>query len=270
MTTVRADLDAIDLVTKFELAMSVLNLQKPQFPIPFSSVPTCPLSLTSYLQLPFSRSIRLPKKLNCLSPSSGSSPAWQKDIIDEEHIIGDCVVFEDGIFEDPYLQGETDLDNFVSPKRKGKKRLNEVETENLVPENWREVQAEINITKKDRRKIAQELEFGRTVEKRNQDYVPLRTVNLEEYKAYKEAKMAQLNPVVLDSPSSFPVKEVGNAGAEKELLSERAAPRNPRWEVYGRGLEDITEFFNSGNYEPGKKPEGKAAMHHISLMYGFG
>ncbi|XP_030463980.2 ankyrin repeat domain-containing protein, chloroplastic [Syzygium oleosum] len=236
--------------------MSVLNLQKPQFPRPFSSVPTCPLSLTSYLQLPFSRSIRFPKKLNCLSPSSGSSPAWQKDIIDEEHIIGDCVVFEDGIFEDPYLQGETDLDNFVPPKRKGKKRLNEVETENLVPESWREVQAEINITKKDRRKIAQELEFGRTVEKRKQGYVPLRTVNLEEYKTYKEAKMAQLNPVVLDSPSSFPVKEVGNAGAEKELLSERAAPRNPRWEVYGRGLEDVTEFFNSGNYEPGKKPEG--------------
>ncbi|KAK3413736.1 hypothetical protein EUGRSUZ_I02298 [Eucalyptus grandis] len=239
--------------------MSVLNLQKPHFPRPFSSVPTSPLSLTTYLRLPFSQSIRFPKKLNCLSPPSGSSLEWQKDIIEEEPIIGDCVVFEDGIFEDPYLQGETDLDNFIPPKRKGKKRLDEVETENLVPENWREVQAEINITKKDRRKIAQELEFGRTVEKKKQGYLPLRAVNLEEYKAYKEAKLAQLKPVVLDSPSSFQVKEEdeeANAGPEKELQSERAAPRNPRWEVYGRGLEDVTEFFNSGNYEPGKKTEG--------------
>lgn len=259
MTTVQADLDAIDLVTTLELAMSVLNLQKPHFPRPFSSVPTSPLSLTTYLRLPFSQSIRFPKKLNCLSPPSGSSLEWQKDIIEEEPIIGDCVVFEDGIFEDPYLQGETDLDNFIPPKRKGKKRLDEVETENLVPENWREVQAEINITKKDRRKIAQELEFGRTVEKKKQGYLPLRAVNLEEYKAYKEAKLAQLKPVVLDSPSSFQVKEEdeeANAGPEKELQSERAAPRNPRWEVYGRGLEDVTEFFNSGNYEPGKKTEG--------------
>lgn len=250
--------------------MSVLNMQKPHFPRPFFSVPTCPLSLTTYPQWPFSWSIRFPTKLNCLSPSSGSSLAWQKDIIEEEHIIGDCVVFEDGIFEDPYLQDETNLDNFIPPKRKGKKRLNEVETENLVPENWREVQAEINITKKDRRKIAQELEFGRKVEKRKQGYVPLRTVNFEEYKAYKEAKMAQLKPVVLDSPSSFPVKEEdkeANSGAEKKLRSERVAPRNPRWEVYGRGLEDLTEFFNSGIYEPGKKSEGKPAINASHKSY---
>lgn len=244
------------MVTRSELAMSVMYLQKPQFPRPFSSFPTCPLSLTTNFQLSVSQCIRFPEQLNCLSPSFRSSLSWESNIIEEEHVIGDCVVFEDGIFEDPYLQGETNHDNFIPPKQKGKKRLNEVETENLVPKNWREVQAEINITKKDRRKIAQELEFGRRVEKRKQGYVPLRTVNLEGYKAYKEAKMAQLKPVALDSPS-FPLKEEDKeAGAEKELLSERAAPRNPRWEVYGRGLEDVTEFFNSGNYEPGKKPEG--------------
>ncbi|KAM1047583.1 hypothetical protein ACFX1X_027163 [Malus domestica] len=39
--------------------------------------------------------------------------------------------------------------------------------------------------------------------------------------------------------------------------SDRVAPKNPRWAVYGKGLEDVAEFFNSGNYEPSvKKSEG--------------
>jgi hypothetical protein len=35
--------------------------------------------------------------------------------------------------------------------------------------------------------------------------------------------------------------------------------------VYGRGLEDVTEFFNSGNYEPG---ENKAS-EGTNFSYAF-
>ena len=133
----------------------------------------------------------------------------------------------------------------------------------MVPEKWREVQAELNITKKDRRKIAQEMEFNSKVMKKRQGLVPLRDMNLDEYKAYKEAKLAHLKRLVLENPSSFPVKEDVSDGEGGELNDgsgggERVEPKNPRWAVYGRGLDDVTEFFNSGDYDPSatKNTEG--------------
>jgi len=134
--------------------------------------------------------------------------------------------------------------------------------ENLVPGKWREVQAEINITKRDRRKIAREMEFNSKVEKKRIGLIPLRDMNLDDYKAYKEAKLAQMK--LLDYSSTSPVKEGvpppepelnrGEEDPEPELNGgERVEPRNPRWAVYGRGLEDVTEFFNSENYDPAAK-----------------
>lgn len=79
-----------------------------------------------------------------------------------------------------------------------------IRPENLVPDKWRE-QAEINITKKEKRKIAQELQFGTRVEMKRKGLQPLRNVNLEDYLSYREAKLAQLKPLVLDDPpSNFP------------------------------------------------------------------
>ena len=120
------------------------------------------------------------------------------------------------------------------------------------------MQAEINITKKERRKIAQELEFGSRVEKKKKGYEPIRDSNVvQEYLEYKQAKLKQLNPLVLDNPSRFPDKEAEAEMNAYEAKSERVAPKNPRWAVYGRGMEDLTEFFNGGNYEPGEnKSEG--------------
>ena len=123
-----------------------------------------------------------------------------------------------------------------------------------MPEGWKEVQAEVNITKKERRKIAQEMQFGTRVAKNKRGLEPIRDLNLEEYKAYREAKLNQLKPLVLERPERF--KEVEEGGSE-EVVSERVAPKNPRWAVYGKGLEDVTEFFNSEHYEPGvKRAEG--------------
>ncbi|XP_017978198.1 PREDICTED: ankyrin repeat domain-containing protein, chloroplastic isoform X2 [Theobroma cacao] len=240
-----------------------------------------PLSTPAKLSLP--QNLYFPRKLHSLSPSFLSSYITQNDDVDdEEHVIGDCLVFEDGAFEDPHLQADsTSFGNpntstgigKTKPKKKKKKNKEkqsvEIEAENLVPEQWRHVQEEINVTKKERRKMAQLLEFGSRVEKKRQGLVPIRNVNMQEYLKYKEAKLAQLNPVVLDNPSSFPVKEEekeneeGSKEAEMNLpsSSERVAPKNPRWAVYGRGFEDVAELFSSENYQPGEnKSEGRRKL----------
>ncbi|XP_038881908.1 ankyrin repeat domain-containing protein, chloroplastic [Benincasa hispida] len=225
-----------------------------------------PLSLPNSNKLSCISLLRPPNRASSVSSSSHSSYSIQPDEL-EDFVIGDCVIFEDGVFDDPYVLDDSSA-NHSSPstaKSKTKSSVVEIKPENLVPDEWKEVQAEINITKKERRKIAQELEFGTRVEKKKKGLVPLRSVNLEEYLSYKEAKLAQLKPLVLDNPSSFPAtEEVNRVEGVKEVKegemsrsSERVAPKNPKWAVYGRGLEDVSEFFNSGQYQPtDRKSEG--------------
>lgn len=209
------------------------------------------------------KSLKFPSKLRTFPPSYQSSHYVQDDDDEEDHVIGDCVVFEEGAFEDPYLQENVEPSGFDANRAKPKKGGAEIEPENLVPNKWREVQAEISMTKKERRKIAQELQFGTRIEKKRKGLVPLRNVNLEEYSAFREAKLAQLKPLVLDIASSS--TEMIEEKDCKELKgnesngssSARVAPKNPKWAVYGKGLDDVTEFFNSGNYDPAdKKREG--------------
>ncbi|XP_054809116.1 ankyrin repeat domain-containing protein, chloroplastic [Prosopis cineraria] len=233
---------------------SLLNPQAHQilYPFPIFSSSASPRNLWPL------RTVKFPRKLPSPLLAFQSSNEVHVDDL-EEHVIGDCVVFEDGIFEDPVLQGDLDIDNSGSDnsKPKSKKNVPEIVPENLVPDRWREAQAEINITKKERRKIAQEIEFNSKVEKKKQGMVPLRHMNLEEYKAYKEAKLAHLKPLVLDNPSSFPVREEVPIGKEVNVsnmhTSERVEPKNPRWAVYGRGLEDVSDFFSSEKYNPSEK-----------------
>ncbi|PON49956.1 Splicing factor-like protein [Parasponia andersonii] len=211
-------------------------------------------------------SVKFPRKFHVFSPSFQPSSFVQDDNeeedleVDDEYVIGDCVVFEEGVFEDPNLEEEAEsYYNAAKEVAKPNKGVAEIVAENLVPDKWREVQAEINITKKERRKIAQELEFGTRVEKRTKGLAPLRNVNLEDYLAYREAKLAQLKPLVLDNPSHFPdrVEEEGGKGSTQSEAngssSGRVTPKNPRWAVYGKGFDDVTEFFNSGHYDPAEK-----------------
>ncbi|XAR73724.1 hypothetical protein NMG60_11007795 [Bertholletia excelsa] len=247
-------------------------LLKPQTRELFSLLPTFPLSLHSPRGRYTFRTLTISRTSTRLSNSSSlscstkfsleSRPHQYSDEDDnEELVIGDCVIFEEGAFEDPCLA--QDFDSDVSNVRKSKKSV-EVRPENLIPEQWKDIQAEINITKKERRRIARELEYGRRVEKRKQELAPIRSVKVADYVAYRDKKLSQLKPLVLDNPS-FPVateeKDAGEArGSEtnNSTSSGRVAPRNPRLAVYGGTLDDITEFFNSGNYDPSaaKKTEG--------------
>ncbi|KAJ8544764.1 hypothetical protein K7X08_017347 [Anisodus acutangulus] len=190
---------------------------------------------------------------------------------DEEHVIGDCIVFEEGIFEDPFVQN-----NENKPPQNNKK---EIETDNLIPEEWVQVQREINITKKERRKLSQQLEFGQRAERRRLDLMPIIGNNnnnrsggssIEEYLKAREEKLKQLKPLVLENPDFLKVKKRDKSDvelseseeeeneSESRVTSGRVLPRDPRSAVYGGGLEDIKEFFNSGIYEAnvGKSPEG--------------
>ncbi|XP_062102715.1 ankyrin repeat domain-containing protein, chloroplastic [Humulus lupulus] len=258
------------------LPSTLLNPHSSQL---FSLLPTTHLSLTytSNLSLsssPASSSLKFPRKFQSFFPSFQSSSFVQNDDDDDEeeeeeeedYVIGDCVVFEEGIFEDPFLKEEAEPSSSNAKVAKPKKGAAAIRPENLVPDKWREVQAEINITKKEKRKIAQELQFGSRVEMKRKGLQPLRNVNLEDYLSYREAKLAQLKPLVLDDPpSNFPdqveVEENEDKGSpQSESIgssSGRVLPKNPRWAVYGKGLDDVAEFFNSGKYDPSeKKSEG--------------
>lgn len=233
------------------------------------------LSPPPLIKFPSLKTLKIPTKLHSFPPSMQSQFPTQNDSFDDQdHAIGDCIVFEEGIFEDPFL--DTNNSNsikearFETLRKKKKRVVAPVEAENLVPENWREVQAEINIGKKERRKIAQEMDFNKKFERKRQGLLPIRGVNLDEYKAFKEAKLAQLKPLVLDNPESFKDEEEEEEDVEVNGSgSERVKGKNPRWAVYGKGLEDVRDFFNSGDYEPGEqKSEGNCLFLQV-LNLGF-
>ncbi|XP_048502518.1 ankyrin repeat domain-containing protein, chloroplastic isoform X2 [Beta vulgaris subsp. vulgaris] len=193
----------------------------------------------------------------------------EEEFEEEEQVIGDCLVFEDGIFEDPYLEEQISSISITTQNPRNTQKATEViEPQNLVPDEWKQVVEEINLTKKDRRKIAQELEFGSKIEKKNR----VRNVNLEEYLKVRNEKLSQLKPLVLDNPPAFSSKNGGN-GDDGEVKSRRenvnsgessrVEPKNPRWAVYGRGLDDITEFFNNGNYQPSEKTDAKVGRQML-------
>ncbi|KAK6924539.1 Ankyrin repeat, partial [Dillenia turbinata] len=204
--------------------------------------------------------VSLPSYQSSSFHTQGNANLEEEEEEEEEHIIGDCVVFEEGAFEDPYVEHDETLtpnSNIPGPGTRRKPSI-EVEAQNLVPEEWKQAQAEINITKKERRRIAQELQYGRKVEKKRNQLVQVRT--LEDYLAYKETKLSQLKPLVLDNPV-YSLKEAEDEkrseGEVKESeavtpSSDRVSPRNPRLAVYGVSMENISEFFNSGHYEPGE------------------
>lgn len=126
---------------------------------------------------------------------------------------------------------------------------------------------EFNITKKERRKIAHQVEFGSKLEKKNTK-LPIK--DTREYLTYKEYMMSKLKPVVLDNPE-FPLEE-GEEEEDEEngvlvapTLSSRAPPRNPRVAVYKGTLNDISKFFNSEDYVPGENT-GKNSLSRRKLL----
>ncbi|KAL0463749.1 UNVERIFIED_CONTAM: Ankyrin repeat domain-containing protein, chloroplastic [Sesamum latifolium] len=196
------------------------------------------------------------------SPQFASQPLYdavphpQPEEEEEEPPIGDCLVFEEGVFNDPFIQNTRNFrsdEAQLSKPNNNKDKGTTISPENLIPEDWVHVQRELNITKKERRKLSQQLEYGRRVEKRRQALMPL---NSGEYEKFKNEKLQKLKPIVLDDPEPKYLGE--NDKHEKddderngEAVRGRVAPRNPRLAVYGGGLEDISALFSSGSYEPG-------------------
>ncbi|KAL1824987.1 hypothetical protein ACET3Z_011765 [Daucus carota] len=181
-----------------------------------------------------------------------------------EHVIGDCLVFEEGIFEDPVLQNPS---TFIDKPPTKISTKPQIQPQNLIPDDWKQAQEAYNITKQERRKIAQQLQFGRKLEKRKELLKPIKTSEeLEnEYVVYKNAKLAQLRPVVLDNPTFPDDRNVGDTSdqdVDDEKFSTkrddrlvvtaggRAKPRNPRMAVYRGSLDDVSEFLNSRDYNP--------------------
>ncbi|CAL0314494.1 unnamed protein product [Lupinus luteus] len=193
------------------------------------------------------------------------------------HVLGDSLVFEDAIFEHPILPNNINSYNLIKPRKKKKKQKRNVAPpqivpDNLVPEKWRKIQDEINIAKNESKKIAEEVELNSKVEKKRRALILLKDLNMDRYKAYKEAKLAQLKPLVLDNPSRFPVKEEDFVEKEEDGYdddddefggSERVKPKNPRLAVYGKSLEDVSEFLNSEYYEP---HANKSSQGHQKLF----
>ncbi|KAF5958084.1 hypothetical protein HYC85_005309 [Camellia sinensis] len=215
---------------------AAVHVPKPETPKLFSLLPTSLFTFSTPHSLSRSQTLIVSRKSFTLSTSSSRSSSFQfspqhqqqQEIDfhdeDEEHVVGDCVVFEEGIFEDPFLQPNFDSDaNF--PKKNTESSSVQVNTQDLIPEKWKEVQAQINITKKERRKIAQELEFGR-----------LRNFRILVTKTDEN--------------------DVGKS-RDGSKSSSRVAPRNPKLAVYGATLDDISDFFST-NYDPkaAKNPQG--------------
>jgi len=138
----------------------------------YSSIPFVPRRGTNpsvFLSFPHSpnpnsSNLHFPSKFHSVFPSFLSSyAAPADDFDDEDRAIGDCLVFEGGAFEDPSLDPTSNSDygeEKITEIKDRRKKIKEIEPENLVPEQWRHVQQEVNITKKERRRIAQQLEFG--------------------------------------------------------------------------------------------------------------
>lgn len=244
---------------------AILNPRIPNFTPPFpSSSSLHKLSQLHFLNLP----LTFPQKTfqSQIPPHSLHFQSYQlqfpiEDEEEEEHVIGDCLVFEEGVFEDPCIIQKSEN----RPQTQNNKKKTEIQSENLIPEEWVEVQREINITKKERRKLAQQLEFGQRVEKKRLGLRPIGENgnvsgnSIEEFLKAREEKLKQLKPLILEKPDFSEVNkrdknnpELSESEEESSISrvsSERVMPRNPRSAVYGGGLEDITEFFNSGIYE---------------------
>lgn len=154
-----------------------------------------------------------------------------------------------------------------------------------MPERWKDAVEEINLTKKEKRRIAHGLRFGSRLDRR----VPSAVAAPDEYRAYREGRLdAELGHVVRDYVEPLEDKSRAYREREARLGAEpghvardyvepleksrapemieappppepgtRAAPRNPRMGLDVGGLEDIAELFSSKEYAPSEMEDGK-------------
>jgi hypothetical protein len=244
--------------------------------LPFSSPNPALTTAASRLHAP-TKPLALPPRRRPLVSSCSSSfavAAAVNDDYDDDVVLGDCLVFEDEAFEDPAL----DLRTRRPPRRRGATSR----AGSLVPERWSDAVEEINLTKKEKRRIAHGLRFNSRLDRR----VPSAVAAPDEYRAYREGRLdAELGHVARDYVEPLEDKSRARRDTDPgrvyrdyiEPLGERSrgtdmveappppdpgtrvAPRNPRMAMARAGLEDIAELFSSSDYVPGETEDGKSA-----------
>ncbi|CAM0870553.1 unnamed protein product [Alopecurus aequalis] len=260
--------------------------------LPFSSPVPQTLTSASRLHAPTKSLALSPRRRPPASSSSSSSSfavaaAFNDDYDDEDVVLGDCLVFEEEAFEDPAL----DLAR-PSRRRPGRRPAGGGGA-GLVPERWKDAVEEINLTKKEKRRIAHGLRFNSRLDRR----VPSAVAAPDEYRAYKEGRLdAELLGRDYVKPledKSRARREAARLGADPghvyrdylEPLGEkksrapemaeappspdpaaRVAPRNPRVAMDAGGLEDIAELFSSSGYAAGEAEDGKSARSRRKLF----
>ncbi|VFR02521.1 unnamed protein product [Cuscuta campestris] len=201
------------------------RLSRPQFQSPRN--PFIPISL--------SRSLPIESRSQITGPI-------RRD--EDGPVLGDCVVFEEGAFDDPFLHR-----SIYDPASRRRDSA-ELAPENLVPEDWADVQREINIAKKKKRKEKQRVEL-RPI---GGDDRSRARADLEEYSRVVKESFKRLNPVVLDDPVFPEAGDEGNCeeredGSGWSASNGRVKPKNPRGAMSVGDLDDIREFFNNGSYD---------------------
>ncbi|KAK1653157.1 hypothetical protein QYE76_070962 [Lolium multiflorum] len=244
--------------------------------LPFSSPNPLPAA-ASRLHAP----TKSPRPRPLVSSSSFAVAAAVNDDYDDDVVLGDCLVFEDEAFEDPAL----DLGRRPPRRRAATSRAGS----SLVPERWSDAVEEINLTKKEKRRIAHGLRFNSRLDRRVPSAVPAP----DEYRAYREGRLdAELGHVARDYVEPLVEKSRARRDTDPgrvyrdyiEPLGERSrgtdmveappppdpgtrvAPRNPRMAMARGGLEDIAELFSSSQYVTGETEDGKSAKSRRKLF----
>ncbi|XP_078442888.1 ankyrin repeat protein [Wolffia australiana] len=228
------------------------RLRHPRAQLRGNSVPSVPSSSSS-------SSASFQPRIPFQYQPSQTASSWREEADDDddesgekddgESAIGDCLVFEEDAFElgdPPLAKGAADATK-INPKSAAK-------SENLIPEKWRDALEEINMSKKEKRKISWELKFGSKLERRKKLPLP----DLEEYRAYRNQRLSKIKPVVLDMPREFPPPLLPKDVPDYPPSSgSRGEAKNPRLEIEDEGLDSISDFFNSPQYVPEENNDDK-------------
>eukprot|EP01018_Ginkgo_biloba_P015068 Gb_04520 [translate_table: standard] len=179
------------------------------------------------IQRPWLRS-RL--NLNTRKPSlqlcKYSSPQEQQvfPLEEEENILGDCIVFEEGLFENPFIPSDANADanatDFVN-KQRGSEAEDE-DSNRLIPEGWRDVQRELNLTKKEKKKRTQRMELQNSFGKKKE--TQLYKDSLSEFNTIKLPQLkfstSDSNGPLNDRAETFPAVPSGSTEHKEDKLGK--------------------------------------------------
>jgi hypothetical protein len=214
-----------------------------------------------------------PPKLLAVSlyPQPHVSPSIFAVDDDEDVVIGDCLVFDEDAFEAPDLDLPSPPPPLSTSRPGPKAAAKASDGESLVPERWRDAVEEINLTKKEKRRIAHGLRFGSRLERRG----PPAVAAPDEFRAYREGKLqAEIEHVAsvyrgpldrIQTPEKVEVVPPPEPGS-------RVAPRNPRMGMNVGSFDDISELFSSEDYVPGEMDDSqtpKGEFYYLVLPTEF-